>query len=486
MRPDPMRTMPTLMSACVVVVVAMVAAINLALTELAASSLHPDATALLWIVDSYLLVFGCLLIPAGALADRWGRKGAILVGLGLFAAGCGISAAAGSVAVLLAGRVVTGAGAALVMPSTLALLLQVTPAVRRSHAIATWTAATGAAGALGNLGGGLVLDRLPWQGLFLVMGPLALLLAVAVAFLAPRGERRDTPLDITGAVLLTLATFALLIGIVEGPGRGWTSAPVVGAFLAAVVLVTAFVAHASRSAAPLVDPRLFRIPSVRIGAIGVATVFFGLFGLFFVNAQYLQHVRGYSPLLTGVAILPLPMVMVVVSRRSVGWAARIGARSVVLAGFVALSAGLGVLSLVDATTPYAVYATGLMVVAAGMGLAVPSLSGGIMSALPPSLAGMGSGLNSAAREVGSALGVAVVGTVLSSRQGSEASRPAADEFVGAMAVGYRVVVVVVLLVAVGLARSYRSADRTLADDAEGATGAGDTGDAALPSAVPRS
>ena len=143
------------------------------------SELHPSSTDLLWIVDAYILVFGCLLIPSGALGDRVGRKGVLLAGLGVSAVGCLSSAAAPDVTVLLAGRVVTGLGAALVMPATLSLLLQVTPPERKPRAIAAWTGATGAAGALGTLGGGLILQWLPWQGLFLVIGPLAVLLAVA-------------------------------------------------------------------------------------------------------------------------------------------------------------------------------------------------------------------------------------------------------------------------------------------------------------------
>jgi len=166
-RSAPSRAMPALMSACVAVVVAMVAAINLALPKLSSSGLHPSSTELLWIVDAYILVLGCLLVLAGTLGDRIGRKGVLLTGLGVFAAGCLLSAAAPNVTVLLAGRVVTGLGAALVMPATLSLLLQVTPPERKPRAIATWTGATGGAGALGTLGGGLILQWLPWQGLSL-------------------------------------------------------------------------------------------------------------------------------------------------------------------------------------------------------------------------------------------------------------------------------------------------------------------------------
>lgn len=404
--------MTLLMSACVVVVVAMVAAINLALPELAASDLDPTSTQLLWIVDAYIVVFGCLLIPAGALADRVGRKGVLLAGLGTFTLGCFASAAAPTVPILVGARAITGFGAALVMPASLSLLLQVTSVERKPQAIASWSAATGAAGALGNLGGGLILQWLPWQGLFLTIGPLAAVLAVLVARGAPVGERRPTSLDPAGALLSTGAVLLLLLAIIEGPEQGWTSAAVLGAATGALALGLAFVRHGLRDDQPMLDPRIFGIGRLRTGALGIAVVFFGLFGLFFVNAQYLQYVRGYPPLATGLAILPLPLVMVVVSRRSIALAHRYGARIVVTGGLAALAVGLAGLSLMSGATPYVLYASALALAAAGMGLSVPSLSTGIVGSLPPAQAGVGSGINSAVREIGAALGVATVGSLL--------------------------------------------------------------------------
>ncbi len=151
------------------------------------------------------------------------------------------------------------------MPATLSLLMQVTPPERKPHAIATWTGATGAAGALGTLGGGLVLQWLPWQGLFLVIGPLALLLAVAVMRVAPRGERHPASLDLAGAALLTATVFALLFGIIEGPDHGWSSALVLGSFAAATLLFAAFIAHDLRATHPMLDTRVFAIARLRTG-----------------------------------------------------------------------------------------------------------------------------------------------------------------------------------------------------------------------------
>lgn len=474
--------MPTLMSACVVVVVAMVAAINLALPKMSASSLHPTSTQLLWVVDAYILVFGCLLIPAGALADRFGRKGALVAGLATFASGCLVSATASTFATLLAGRVVSGIGAALVMPATLSLLLQVTPPERRPRAVAGWSAATGAAGALGNLGGGLVLQWLPWQGLFFFFAPLALALIAVVVRIAPRGERHPANLDPAGTALLTAAVFAVLFGIIEGPEHGWSSTLVVGSFAAAVALLASFTAHALRTANPLLDPRIFKVGKLRNGSVGVFTVFLGLFALFFVNAQYLQYVKGYSPLVTGVAILPLPFAMILASRRSVALANRFGTQVVVTGGMSLLATGLAAMSFMTSSTSYLPYSLALVAVAAGSGLSVPALSTAIVSSLPRAQAGTASGLNSAVREVGSALGVALVGTIVAGRfrsnlpsslRGSGGSTsqalraagrlgPAAHDaathaFTQAMATGFRVVALVVVAAGIAVSTGIRRA-----------------------------
>lgn len=263
--------------------------------------------------------------------------------------------------------------------------------------------------------------------------------------------------------------FSLLFGIIEGPSHGWTSALVLGSFAAAALLLAAFAAHALRVDHPLLDPRVFGITQLRTGTIGIAAVFFGLFALFFVNAQYLQYAEGYSPLITGLAILPLPLGMIIVSRRSVAFANRVGTRTVVTTGLILIAAGLAALSFVTATTPYLPYSLALLAISTGMGLSVPSLSTGILTSLPAGRAGMGAGLNSAAREIGAALGVAVVGTILTSRfatslpsslqehadsasqtlraaeqLGPDVHAQAINAFTDAMATGYRVVAAIVL------------------------------------------
>ncbi|MET9609524.1 MFS transporter [Streptomyces sp. NPDC006512] len=438
-RPVGRRAVYAVMAACSVLVVSLVAAVNLAIPKLAASPLDPSAGQMLWIVDTYVLVFGCLLIPAGAVGDRYGRKGALLTGLALVAAGALLSAAAPGVAVLIAGRAVTGAGAALVMPATLSLMLEVTEPSGRPEAVAVWTAATGIAGVVGNIGGGLVLQYLPWQALFLAVAPSAVVLGLLAARFAPRGERRPATLDAVGSALLVAAVGTLLHGIIEGPSSGWTSLQVLGALALSAVLLALFAVRSLRTAHPLIDPRVFRSRRLRAGSLGVGVAFFGLFSLFYVNAQYLQYAKGYSPLLAGCAIAPLALGMMIASRRSIALAARFG-DAVVAVGLAGIVTGLFLISFATASTPYPLYALFLVVLSVGMGLSVPVLSAAVMTSLPQDRAGLGSGLNGATREIGSALGVAVLGTALSAH-GSQ-------DFSGAMSFGLRVVAALVLAASV--------------------------------------
>ncbi|MEU2426229.1 MFS transporter [Streptomyces sp. NPDC007851] len=398
--------------ACVLVAQSMVAAINLLIPELAASALHPSHSEILWTVDAYVIAFAGLLIPAGAAGDRYGRKGALLAGLALFAAGAATSALAPGPAVLIAGRGLSGAGAALITPATLSLLMHLAAPEHRARALASWTLAIGLGGAAGNMGGGLVGQFLSWRALFAAMVPLAALLALAVAVTTPRtGRFAHSNLDPLGTLLLTTGLVSVLFGIIEGPAYGWTSAAVLGAFTAGGVLVAGFTAHALRSPKPLFDPRVFRSARLRSATLGTATGFFGLFSLFFLNSQYLQGVKGYDAALTGVAIMPLTVGMALVPRLAARWAGR--PRPVVGAGLSLIGLGLLGASTVGAATPYWGYACWLLVISAGTGLSMPALTLGVVTSLPPHQAGLGSGLGTTARETGAAIGVAVTGTALS-------------------------------------------------------------------------
>ncbi|MGW2566620.1 MFS transporter [Streptomyces sp. NPDC001537] len=399
--------------ACVLVAQSMVAAVNLLIPQLSSSSLHPSHAEILWTVDAYVIVFASLLIPAGALGDRYGRKGALLAGLGLFAAGAAAGALAPSPALLIAGRGISGAGAALITPATMSILMRLAGPERRAQAMASWTLAIGLGGMFGNLGGGLVGQFLTWRALFGAMVPLAALLAVTVALTTPRTERAaGNHLDPLGTLLLTAALVALLFGIIEGPSYGWGSARILTVFAVGAVLTAAFTLHALRSRTPLFDPRVFRSPGLRATTLGMTTGFFGLFALFYVNSQYLQGVKGYGPALTGVAIVPLIVGMALVPKLAARWASR--PRPVIGAGLALIGLGLLGVSTADAGTPYALYACWLLVISAGTGLSMPALTLGVVTSLPAHQTGLGSGLGTSAREIGAALGIAVTGTVLAS------------------------------------------------------------------------
>ncbi|WP_199749022.1 MFS transporter [Amycolatopsis sp. WAC 01376] len=403
------------MCACVVLVVGMVAAVNLAVPMLAASDLHPSASALIWIVDTYVVFFACLVIPGGAAGDRFGRKGVLLAGLALFALGALLSAIAPNVPLLLAGRAVTGIGAAAVLPNTLAVLLHAVPAERKGVTIATWASMTGIGGVVGNVGGGALLAGGSWRWLFAAVVPLTVVLAALVARIAPVSPRHDRPLSPLGAVLLVGASVALLLGIVEGPEEGWGSPIVLTGFAGAVLLFALWTVVELRAGHPLLDPRLFRVPALRSACLGMTTIFFGMFALFYVNASFLQYGKGFGVLLTGLGIIPLTVPVILGARHAGRLVRRVGVDTTVTIAFVFCGCGLIGLSTSDSSTPYPVYAAWLVVTGIGVTLALPTLSAAISGSLPPAQAGVGAGLQATTREFGSALGVAVIGTVLTGR-----------------------------------------------------------------------
>ncbi|GAA1963356.1 MFS transporter [Amycolatopsis minnesotensis] len=414
-RPASHRGLLTIMCACVALVVGMVAAINLAVPMLAASELHPSASGLLWVVDTYVIFFACLVIPGGAAGDRFGRKGVLITGLILFAAGALVSAVTQNVALLLVSRATTGAGAAAVLPNTLAVLLHAVPAERKNATIAVWASMTGIGGVLGNVGGGAVLSGGSWRWLFAAAVPISLLLAALVGFLAPVSPRHDRRLEPLGTALFVGASVALLLGIIQGPETGWGSATVIIEFASAAVLFTAWTLVELRAEHPLLDPRLFRLPALRSACLGMTTVFFGMFALFYVNASFLQYGKGFSVLQTGLGIIPLTVPVILAARHVGRLTHRIGLGGTTALAFAFVGGGLLGLSTSDTNTSYFVYAAWLVVTGIGVTLALPALSGAIAGALPPAQAGVGAGLQATTREFGSALGVAVIGTILTAR-----------------------------------------------------------------------
>ncbi len=402
-----------IMCLSLVMVVMSVSGLNVALPSMQ-RELGSGASALQWIVDSYALVFAALLLPAGALGDRFGRKRALIFGLVVFAAGSlvgGLGTGAGQVIV---GRIITGLGAAFVMPATLSLLTTIFPPHERRKAIAMWAGFAGAGGALGPIVSGALLEKFWWGSAFLVNIPIVALVVLAVAVFSPTSKDPEaTPLDPVGAGLSLVGLGALVYGIIEGPEKGWTSTVVLAAFAFAAVGLVGFLAWERRTRYPMLPLRLFKDRRMSVGSAVVTVAFFIMFGLFFLFTLYLQFVRGYSPLSAGLSTLPLAVALIAIAPRSAALAEKVGTGKVMAGGFVLIAAGFGVLGLIGPDTPYAVLALALVLLGAGMSLTAAPATGSIMSAVPPAKAGVGSAVNDTTREVGGALGIAVLGSIAS-------------------------------------------------------------------------
>jgi MFS family permease len=410
---QPGRTMILpVMCLCVVLIIATVAAINVSIPQIETSSLHPSNTQLVWIVDLYVIVFASLLFPAGAIGDRYGRKRALLAGLGAYVAGSVFAALATTTPLLLCARGVMGAGAAFIMPTTLAIISETFDGAERARAIAIWAAFTAIGGGIGLVVGGAIVTYLTWQHLFWIGASIGLVSLALAAVYTPVTERQAGPIDVMGAALLVVCFAALLSGIIEAPTTGWGSRGNLAAFAISAAALASFTWYELRRDEPLLDPGSFRLPALRTGALGITTSFFAMFSLYFVNAQFLQYAKGFDPLVTGLAILPATASLYVSSLSSARLAERVGAKPVLMAGMLFIAGGLGLISLCGPTTPYLWYALALAIVAVGPGLSNPSMSAGIMGSFPRDKAGVGSAINDTSRELGSALGIAVMGTIL--------------------------------------------------------------------------
>jgi DHA2 family multidrug resistance protein-like MFS transporter len=365
-----------------------------------------------WIMDAYAIVFAGALLTAGALGDRFGRKRMLLTGLVVFGAGAlGAGLATGAEQVI-AGRAVMGIGAALVMPATLSIITTIFPPEERSRAIAVWAGFAGAGGALGPIVSGALLERYWWGAAVLVNLPLVLVTLVAIWTYAP--ESRDegrTPLDPLGAVLSLTGLAALVFAIIQGGERGWSSASVLISSVIAVVTLAGLLWWERRTPHPMLPLTLFRDRRFSVGSGVITMAFFVMFGFFFIVTQYLQFGRQYSPLAAGVVLLPLPVVFVGVSPRSAVLAARHGAARVMAVGLAIMASAFLVLSGVTPDTPYLVLAAAFAVLGAGMGVTAAPATGEIMSSVPLSKAGVGSAVNDTTRELGGALGIAILGSI---------------------------------------------------------------------------
>ena len=387
--------------------------VNIALPRMS-EALGASGSQLQWVVDAYSLVFAGLLFTAGSLGDRFGRKGALQTGLVIFGTGSAMATFATSVTWVIACRAVMGLGAALVMPATLSILTHVFPPHERAKAIGVWAGVAGAAGAIGPVTSGWLLQHFYWGSVFWLNVPVVLTALVSGFFLVPTSRHPDrVPLDPLGALISVGMIGSLIYGFIEAPVYGWTSSRSLVAFAVAAVLLVVFLVWELRAEHPMLDIRFFSRRGFSGGSLAIALMILGIYGMFFILTLYLQLVRGYSALEAGLRTLPFAVTMMIVAPNSANVAARIGVRATVAIGMT--TAGVGLLLLGHTSTlssSYGLLALSLVVLATGMGLTMPPSTASIMASLPQQKAGVGSAMNDTMRETGGSLGIAILGSIL--------------------------------------------------------------------------
>ena len=342
--------------------------INVALPALV-RDLHASTSSLQWIVDGYTLVFAGLLLTTGSLGDRFGRKGALSTGLGLFGLGSLTSAFASSATMLIFTRAFMGIGAALIMPATLSLLTNVFPAHERGRAIGIWSGVSGIGIVVGPLAGGWLLEHFWWGSVFLINVPVTLVALVAGRFLLPTSKDPAAPrLDPVGALLSITGLVALLWSIIQAPTRGWGAPAVVVGFGLGAVVLAAFVAWELTCDHPMLDVRFFRNRRFSAANAAITMVFFAMFGASFLITQYLQTVLGFSAFSAGLRLAPMALTMLLVAPLSPRLVERIGTKVVVGTGLLLAAVGLFVVSGVPVSDGYVRLVAGMVVLAVGMGL----------------------------------------------------------------------------------------------------------------------
>lgn len=389
--------------------------VNVALPSLV-RQLHASTADLQWVVDAYSLVFAALILAAGSLSDRLGRKGTLMAGLAVFGAASLAGSAGTTVPELVAARAVMGLGAALIFPATLSLISNIfTERAERARAIGLWGATTGVGIALGPIVGGWLLERFWWGSVFLFMAPVAVGIAALVAVVvSPSRDPRTPPVDWAGLALSAAGMGALVFTIIQAPDWGWGSVRTIAGFLASAVVLSGFLSVERRRRHPMLDLGLFRNPRFTAASGAVTVAFFALSGFIFLVTQYFQFLKAYSPLTTGVRLLPVAASVAASSLVGTRLAVRVGNKLVVALGLVVFGVALGWISTASHATPYLELAAQMVVLGMGMGLTSAPATEAIMGVVPKEKAGVGSAVNDATRLLGGTLGVAVIGSVSAS------------------------------------------------------------------------
>jgi EmrB/QacA subfamily drug resistance transporter len=351
----------------------------------------------------------------GNLGDKFGRRTTLGAGLAIFAVGSALSSFAGSPSQLIATRALMGVGAALIMPATLSILTNVFPPEERAKAIGIWAGISGVAIALGPVIGGFLLVHYWWGSIFLINVPVCIFALIVGRLIVPNSRDVDAQaLDPVGAGLSVIGLVTLVYGIIEAPGKGWTSGTIIGSLALGAVILTAFVLWELHSDHPMLNVQFFKNPRFTAANMSITLVFFALFGSIFFLTQYLQFVLGYTALQAGLRLTPMALVLMVVAPLAGQLVARVGTKAMVALGMAIGAGGLWYLAQTTPASGYLHVLGGLVILAVGLSMSMVPATESIMGSLPPGKAGVGSAMNDTTREIGGALGVAILGSVLAS------------------------------------------------------------------------
>jgi EmrB/QacA subfamily drug resistance transporter len=411
--------------------------------------LHLTTAGLEWVVSGYILVFASLLLAGGRLADLYGRRRLFSLGLAIFTGASLAAGLASNDAALIAARAVQGLGAALVTPTTLAIISATFPDEReRTRAVGMWSAVGALALALGPLLGGVLSQHVTWNWIFFVNVPVGVVTLVLGRWaIVPDGDGESRTVDLPGLGISAAGLFALTYALIEGHDRGWTSAPITASFAVALIALIVFAVVERRASDPMVDVRLF---SNRVFSGGITAIVmwgFGLFGIYFFTSIYLQNVLGFSATEAGAAFVPMALLMVVGSIAAERVAAAMGAHRSVGLAMVLMAAGIASLAVLGRDSSFLALMPSFALVGVGGGLSVP-LTAMILGAMPEAQAGVASGIFNASREIAGLLGITVIGAILTARQSAVAR--AGHTPMDAYLSGYRLgLIVAAVLVAAG-------------------------------------
>lgn len=395
-------------------------ALNVALPSLA-RELNASNAQLQWLVDSYSLIFAGMLFTMGAFGDRFGRKGILQSGLVLFA-GASLYAAtlAETANQLIAARAVMGLAGAMIMPATLSILTNVFPPEERPKAVGVWAGVSGGGVAFGPLLTGFILEHFSWHAVFLINIPIIAVTLLSGVFLVPRTADPDhSQLDPVGAGLSIVGLVALVYSIIEAPHNGWLSSDTLFIGGIGVLALIGFIVWERRNKLPMLDVTLFKKPAFGISALVLTLVFFSLMGIFFNMSQLLQLVFGYSPMQAAIRMLPVAFTMMLCAPQSPKVVDRFGKRRTVAAGMFVVAIGTFLMSTISSGDSFLMVVFSMVVVALGMSFAMSPTTDLLMSSVPRNRAGMGSAMNDTTRELGGALGIAVLGSILASHYSSK-------------------------------------------------------------------